>query len=551
MSGPPRLIDRLASPDDDMLRLLVHQAANGIAIIDRHARLVRVNRALRRMVGTACDLSSGANALGIFSRPRRDEVWEELGPVLLGARPPRTFISMVPGKDGVCEHTVDVSAVALREADGLVSGVILHLSDISVQTRLEAQLAQGLKLQALGQFTSGIAHDFNNLLMAMIGAADEVLARGPCDDGTRSDLQLIRTSGERGASLVRELLAFGRQQPLLLRTLPVNQAVSALSHLLLRLLGSSIDLLLALGEAELTVRVDPGPLDQVLVNLVVNARNAMPDGGVVTVTTGHVVLDDSWAWDGDAMAPGRYVTIEVSDTGVGIPPHVLPRIFDPFFTTRGEQGGSGLGLSTVHAIIRRFHGFLTVDSRSGVGTTMRVYLPRHDAPVADIDLDGDPARVTADEHGCRTLLLVDDEDGVRQLTARALTARGWHVVAANSAEDALDLLQGETGIGQLAIIVTDVMLPGMDGPALVQTLRKSAPGLPALLTSGYGEEAIRAALRDDNVRFLSKPYTLAALAAEVERHAWASDKARQGIMPEVWAKVPLVPLGSRFVHENK
>ncbi len=528
MSAAPRLIDRLASPHDDMLRLLVHQATNGIAIIDCHARLVRVNRALRRMVGKACDLSPGANALNIFSRPRRDEVWEELGPVLLGVRPPRTFISMVSGEGGILEHTVDVSAVALREADGLVSGLILHLSDISMQTRLEAQLAQGLKLQALGQFTSGIAHDFNNLLMAMIGAADEILARGNCDNDVRTDLELIRTSGERGAALVRELLAFGRQQPLLLKTLPVNEVISASSHLLLRLLDGSVELALALGEPGLTVRVDPGPLDQVLVNLVVNARNAMPAGGVVTVSTGQVVLDDTWAWDGDAMAPGRYVTIEVSDTGVGIPPEILPRIFDPFFTTRSEQGGTGLGLSTVHAIVRRFHGFLTVDSRSGIGTTMRVYLPRHDAPAAIAEHDGGLTHTGVDEHDRPILLLVDDEDGIRQLTARALKARGWHVVAAASAEAALQELHGAAGaIDRLCIIVTDVVLPGMDGPALVQTLRKLAPGTPALLTSGYGEEAVRSALEDDNVRFLSKPYAIATLVTEVEQHAWPAGNVQR------------------------
>lgn len=517
MSASPRLIDRLAAPHDEVLRVLVHEAAIGIVVIDCQARIVQVNQALLHMVNASCDLSPGADALGIFCHLQRDEVWEELRPVLLGARPPRTFISMVPGKDGIGEHTVDVSAVALREADDLISGIILHLSDISVQTRLEARLAQGEKLQAVGQFTSGIAHDFNNLLMVMIGAADEILARGVSEDA-RADLEQIRSSGERGARLVRELLAFGKQQPLRLETLPVNDAITGLSDLLARLLGGTVRLDLALGEPGLAVRVDPGPFDQVLINLVVNASNAMPAGGMVRVATGHVVLDDSWAWDGGAMAAGPYVTIEVRDTGMGIAPAILPRIFDPFFTTRGEEGGSGLGLSTVHAIIRRFHGFIAVDSELGVGTAMRIYLPRQDSITDDHVAPGQSVATLVEN--ARAVLVVDDDDNICRLAVRALEVEGWQVVTAASAEAALQVLDNFGLRARLCLIVSDVTLPGIDGPALIEAVHRLCPGLPAVLTSGYGEAAVQIALMDNAVTFLSKPYASSALVAMVEAHSW-------------------------------
>ena len=327
---PRGLLERLAGPLDDMLQVLVQEAGVGIAVVDRQGRLVRVNDALRRMVDSECDVSPGRPVQELFCQHRGHEVWDELGPALAGQRPPRAFVSMLRSKDGMAESTVEISAVAIREADASISGAILQLNDITTQRRLEAQLAQSQKLQAVGQLAGGIAHDFNNLLTAVIGAADATLARELPDAETVEDIEQIRGSAERGAALVRQLLAFGRQQTLQPRPVSINRAVESLTGLLRRLLGSTIRLDLQLEQPDRTVQVDPTQLDQVLVNLAVNARDAMPDGGQLTLRTGDTTLYRALVRGEEAIPPGRYVMVEVQDTGVGIPPDILPRIFDPF-----------------------------------------------------------------------------------------------------------------------------------------------------------------------------------------------------------------------------
>ena len=527
-----QLIERLAGPLDDMLQVLVQESSVGIAIVDQSGKLVRVNEALRRMVDRECDLSPGQSVQNIFCQQRQEEVWEELSPALQGRRPPRAFVSMLRGKGGVSEQTVEISAVALREADETVSGAVLQLTDISAQKRLEAQLAQSQKLQAVGQLAGGIAHDFNNLLTAIIGAADEALARGLPEADTVEDLEQIRTSAGRGAALVRQLLAFGRQQTLQPRAVSINDAVENLTGLLRRLLGSTIRLELELEHPGRTVRVDPTQLDQVLVNLAVNARDAMAEGGQLTLRTGHITLYRALIRGEETIPPGRYVMVEVQDTGTGIPPEVLPRIFDPFFTTRRERGGSGLGLSTVHGIIRQSDGFLAVDSLLGKGTRIRIYLPRHDgdamaipklpapemaAPAAAPAIA--PAAEPVPAAAGRTVLLVDDEDGVRRLAARALTKDGWTVLSAESGESALALLAEQAEGTRLCAVLSDVVMPGMDGPALVRAVRSLHPGLPAILASGYAEEAVRGDLAAEDIAFLPKPYTLKTMLAVVEERA--------------------------------
>ena len=522
---PPRprpLIERLAAPLDDMLQALVQESSVGIAIIDRQGRLVRVNEALRRMVDRECDLSPGRPAQDIFCHDRRDAVWEGLLPALQGRRPPHRFVSMLRGKGGLAEHTVEVSAVALREADEQVSGAILQFCDLSAQTLLEAQLAQSQKLQAVGQLAGGIAHDFNNLLTAIIGAADELLSHQPPEPEVE-DLEQIRTSAERGAALVRQLLAFGRQQTLQPRAVSINDAVKGLSSLFRRLLDSTIRLELDLQHPGCTVRVDPTQLDQVLVNLMVNARDAMGGGGTLTLRTGHVDLYRALVLGEEAIPPGRYVMVEVQDTGAGIPADVLPRIFDPFFTTRRERGGTGLGLSTVHGIVRQSDGFLRVDSLVGQGTQVRVYLPRFDGdsmaiprhPSPSAEPAGPPCADAAAQPCAGTLLLVDDEDGVRRVAARALGKQGWTVMSAGSGEEALGLLSGQGVAEALRVVVSDVVMPGMDGMALVRAIRQVRPGLPAILASGYAQEAVREDLAAEDVAFLPKPYSLKALLAAV------------------------------------
>ena len=517
---PRRLIDRLADAGDDILLVLLEQAAVGIAVVDHTGALVRVNASLRQMVDPGCRLEPGCHAMDMFSPERRAEIWVDIAPVLEGIRAPRpiktTLQQLRPGPPSA----VIVAAVPVREADGRTSGAILEISDISAQRHLETQLAQSQKFQAVGQLAAGIAHDFNNLLTAIIGAADEALDRAPPDVTMLEDLHQIRTSADRGADLVRQLLAFSRQQALQPRVLGIDDCVQLLTVLLRRLLGSKVRLELRLDSADHRVRVDPTQLDQVLVNLAINARHAMPEGGRLSLRTGQIALERPLVRGLETIPPGQYVTVEVEDTGIGIPAHMLSRIFDPFFTTRREQGGSGLGLSTVHGIIRQSGGYLQVDSQEGQGSSLRIYLPCYDSPGEPPPTPLKLAPPAPATPAGRLVLLVDDEAGVRHLAARALTRRGWTVLAADSGEDALALLNDDPAqVLRLCAVISDVVMPGIDGRALVRAVRALPPDLPAILTSGYAEEVVRGDLALDDVLILSKPYTLKILIEHLEHRA--------------------------------
>ena len=522
---PPQLIERLAGKPDPALALLFQEPSAGRLVVDRHGRMLRASDTLRRMVGAAIDLSPGTPLLLLFVEAERDAAWAELGPVLRGqARggPARAFTAELAGAAPE-PLIVAVTAAAVREADGSASGALLSLRDVSVQARLEAQLAHSQRLQAAGQLAGGVAHDFNNLLTAILGAADALASEPALGAEARDDLAQIRASAARGGALTRQLLAFGRRQTLQPQVLAVNDVLRGMAGLLRRLLGSRVRLELALDQPGLSVRADPMALDQVVLNLAVNARDAMPEGGVLTLHSGHMTLHRPLVRGPETIPPGRYVMIEVQDTGVGIPPDVLAHIFEPFFTTRREQGGTGLGLATVHGIVRQSDGFLGVESTPGTGTRLRVYLPRWDGgEVAIPALPAAAAGRTAAPPGavCGTVLLVDDEPSVRRVAARALTRHGWQVLAAESAEAALALLE-TTPPPALAAIVTDLVMPGQDGTALVRAVRArlGLPTLPAILVSGYAAEALRrevtAALGEAGTLFLPKPYDIAELAARL------------------------------------
>ena len=496
------LLDRLGGKLDPLVQMLFQDPGVGVLVVDHDGGVVRANETLRRMVARRVDLSPGAPAAAMFREVDRSALRQALE----GIAAVSNLSARLETADTDPDHMVDVAVTVLREEDGSVSGAMLRLTDITAQKRLEAQLAHSQKLQAVGQLAGGIAHDFNNLLTAISGAAEALLERdGPPDP----DAQQILDSAGRGAGLVHQLLAFGRQQTLQPRALAVNEAITTLSSLLDRLLGAQVRLVLDLETPGRMVRVDPTQLDQVLVNLAVNARHAMPDGGTLTLRSGHINLYRSLILGEETIPPGRYVMIEVQDTGIGIPADVLPRIFDPFFTTRREHGGNGLGLSTVHGIVRQSDGFLAVESVMGKGSRFRIYLPRFDVEHATAKLEQKPVSLTSSGER-RVVLLVDDDDAVRRVAERALIRRGWTVLAADQADAALALVAAEGG--EVCAVISDVVMPGMDGPALVRALRETLPGLPAILVSGYAEETLRRQLVGEGVVFLAKPYGLRDLA---------------------------------------
>jgi len=370
----------------------------------------------------------------------------------------------------------------------------------------------------VGQLAGGIAHDFNNLLTAVMGAAADIAARPGIDAATHEDANQIHANAERGADLVRQLLAFGRQQTLLPQVVAINAAITEVSDLLRRLLGSKIRLELDLEQPARRVRVDPVQLDQVLVNLAVNARDAMIQSGgddsLLTLRSGHALLLHPMVRGQETIPPGRYVVIEVQDNGAGIPAELLPRIFDPFFTTKRDRGGSGLGLSTVHGIVRQSEGFLTVDSEVGKGTSVRIYLPRYEGDaLAPVTAEPTPAAQTLPTDRSRTVLIVEDEPDVRRLAVRQFTGKGWEVLSAEDGFTACEMLADDR---PLDLVVSDVVMPGLDGPALVRLLREQRPGLPAILVSGYADEALRRDLANRDIVFMPKPYSLRALIEAAE-----------------------------------
>jgi signal transduction histidine kinase/ActR/RegA family two-component response regulator len=381
--------------------------------------------------------------------------------------------------------------------------------------RLEAQLAQTLRLQAVGQLAGGIAHDFNNLLTAMIGFCDLLLLRHRPGDQSFADVMQIRQNANRAASLVRQLLAYSRQQTLQPRVISLAEVLAELVHLLRRLIGSNIDLKIEHGADLYPVLVDQGQLEQVVINLAVNARDAMPEGGTLTIRTANAILAQPVASAGEIMPPGDYVRIDVIDTGTGITPDIIDRIFEPFFSTKPVGAGTGLGLSTVYGIVRQSGGHVVLDSKVGEGTTFSIYMPRHaEVPTGATRREGEE-ETARDLTGAGTILLVEDEDAVRLFSARALRNKGYKVLEARSGEAALDIL-GQDG-EPVDLLITDVVMPEMDGPALVEKVRAGRPGMKVIFISGYAESAFREqASGSGQLHFLAKPFSLKQLAGKVK-----------------------------------
>ena len=406
-------------------------------------------------------------------------------------------------------------ATPLDEADGR-AGHVVHLIDTTAQKNLEEQFAQSQKMQAVGQLAGGIAHDFNNLLTAMIGFCDLLLLRHRPGDQSFADLMQVKQNANRAANLVRQLLAFSRQQTLRPTVLSVTDVLQELMHLLRRLIGENIQLDITHGRDLHPVKVDQGQLEQVIINLAVNARDAMSDGGgELAIRTSNQEVDRPIKREGETVPPGDYVLVEVADSGCGIPPENLDRIFEPFFSTKELGAGTGLGLSTVYGIVKQTGGFILVDSAPGVGTNFQIYLPRHRESVAEAEERRGDSGPTKDLTGVGTLLLVEDEDAVRAFSARALRKKGYHVLEASSGERALEVLE-EHG-PDIDVLITDVVMPNLDGPTLVRRVRETRPDLKVIFISGYTEDSFRKHLDSDaEIHFLAKPFSLKQLATTVK-----------------------------------
>jgi PAS domain S-box-containing protein len=403
-------------------------------------------------------------------------------------------------------------AFPVRDREGAVIRIAGVAEDITERRELEAELRQAQKMESIGLLAGGVAHDFNNALTVIMGSTEAVAEEMPINTNAAAALDEIRTAANRAASLTRQLLAFSRKDVIAPRVIDFNALVAETERMLQRLLGEDIELTASLDPGIARVRVDPGQWNQVLVNLAVNARDAMTGCGRLTVTTRDVRIEPESADSLRGIRPGRYAQVSVSDTGSGMPDHVMARIFDPFFTTKGVGHGTGLGLAVVYGIVRQSGGHIDVRSQEHVGTTFTILIPASDATA-----DTAPERqaiACAKETGTETILMVEDEDGLRRMAARALAKHGYTVLEACSGPDALRLL--ETHAHHVDLLITDVVMPSMDGRELADQVRKMQPSIRVLFTSGYTEDAVmHRGVEAATVAFLQKPYVPATLARKV------------------------------------
>ncbi len=406
------------------------------------------------------------------------------------------------------------SGARLADAAGRITQLCCITQDITARKEMEARMQHAQRLEAVGRLAGGIAHDFNTLLTVITGTAELALARMKPDEQLRADLSDIRTAGERGAGLVAQLIAFSRQQIMHLRVIDPAELMSNLERMLLRLIGAHIRFELRLPIERVFIRVDPGQLEQVLINLVVNARDAMPGGGVLSVSL-EAVQPDADEADKFGGPTASCVQITVRDSGAGIPFEVQRRVFEPFFTTKLAEGGTGLGLSTVHGIVEQSGGSIRMQSTVGVGTTFRILLPRV-AAESTFDTPVQERAVPAPRVGASTVLVVDDDQALRQLVERTLTSAGYRVLVAENGAVALRLMQ-DFG-GELDLLLTDIVMPEMSGHQLADQSRVLFPKLRVLYMSGYTEDEVsRQSLLDDIDAFVPKPFTVASLTRGVAR----------------------------------
>lgn len=494
---------------------ILEAAPMGVALLDLAGEVVDCNLAFARITGAEREDLLEHTLHDVIAPEDRGDLDAVLQHAFMGGETANVVreVRLARQPEGVnAVAAASLSAVTLGS-----EGVAVYMVDATAQRNLEAQFAQAQKMQAMGQLAGGVAHDFNNLLTAMIGFSDLLLQRHGAGDPSFSDIMQVKQNANRAANLVRQLLAFSRKQPLRPRVLEVAEALTELSHLLHRLLGESVQLDIRLGREGGLVRVDPGQFDQVIINLAVNARDAMPGGGRLSIRTRIDTLTEPMLRGVEQIPPGDYVVVTVADTGIGIPRENLGRIFEPFFSTKASTAGTGtgLGLATVYGIMRQTGGFVFVDSTPGEGSEFSIMLPRQQPEV--MVAEAVPAVTVPsapDVHGGETIMIVEDEDPVRVFAARALRSKGYTVLEARTGEGALELLETVT---QLDLLVTDMVMPGIDGATLSRKVRASRPSLSVILISGYSEEAARGELTESSdFHFLPKPFSLQLLVSKVK-----------------------------------
>jgi two-component system cell cycle sensor histidine kinase/response regulator CckA len=510
-----------------------HNTPMAIATVDKAGKIARSNGLFARMFQNVLK-GKGAqepSILSVVGERDRQALESALRQAAEGQGEIAPVEAALEGEPDRFAHFFISAVEEKEERDGETA--IVYALETTDRRKLESQFAQSQKMEMVGKLAGGIAHDFNNVLSAIMMATDFLLNAHKPTDPSFQDIMQIKQNANRAASLVRQLLAFSRRQTLRPQVLSLGEALSDLTMLLRRLIGEKVQLEVIHGRDLWPVKVDISQFEQVVVNLAVNARDAMPEGGKLTVRTANVGADESKNYPSKGMPPADYVLVEVSDTGVGIAPEIIEKIFEPFFSTKDVGKGTGLGLSTVYGIVKQTGGFIYVDSKVGEGSTFRIFLPRHMARAEDEDsaelpeaespaiagalaATDDVVRArAADLTGQGTILLVEDEEGLRALNARGLVSRGYTVLEAANGVEAMAVL--EKNGGAVDLVVSDVVMPEMDGPTLLKEMRQRNPELKIIFVSGYAEEAFQKHLPEHGqFAFLPKPFTLKQLVAAVK-----------------------------------
>jgi two-component system, cell cycle sensor histidine kinase and response regulator CckA len=493
---------------------LFHSAPIAIATVDSDGFISATNAAFMRLFGAAVDEGRKVSLASLVEPDNQPPLRRALDAAL--AR--QGLIEPVDiAFAGNRERSGRIYLSPIEQTDGEGEAAIAYAIDTTEQRALEMQIAQGQKMQAVGQLAGGIAHDFNNMLTAIIGFSDFLLMNHRPTDPAFQDIMNIKQNANRAAGLVRQLLAFSRQQTLRPQVLQLGDVLSELSILLSRLLGENIELTVDQAGDLWPVRADLHQFEQVIINLAVNARDAMPDGGKLTIRTANISESQARDLGNKHLPASDYVLIEVSDTGTGMTPEVMHKIFEPFFSTKEIGRGTGLGLSTVYGIVKQTGGYIFPESEPGNGTVIRVYLPRYVETAAEVEQSKVERRPEKpkDLTGRGTVLLVEDEDAVRSFAARALGQRGYNVLQATTGAEALEVFESHQG--EVDLVVSDVVMPEMDGPTLCEKLRRDRPDLKVIFISGYAEDAFRQHLAEnEDFMFLQKPFDLKELAAAVK-----------------------------------
>ncbi len=500
-----------------------------IATVDRGGAVVRANARFAKLAQALT--ADGAASKSIFRTVNMRDRSLLIAAINQAAEGQGDIPPVEAMLDGPKERWGQFFVTTVEEDERETEAAIVYMLETTERRTLENQINQSQKMDMVGQLAGGIAHDFNNVLSAIMMANDFLLNAHKPTDPSFQDIMQIKQNATRAATLVRQLLAFSRRQTLRPQVLDLGDALSDLTMLLRRLIGEKVKLDLVHGRDLWPVKVDVSQFEQVIVNLAVNARDAMPEGGKLTVRTGNLSSEDAAGLSYKGMPAADYVRIDVSDTGTGIPAEIVDKIFEPFFSTKEVGKGTGLGLSTVYGIVKQTGGFVYVDSEAGKGTSFHIFLPRHHAEkevapdiaaangaaTHGVAKEPPPAEVKprTDLTGQGTILLVEDEDGLRSLNARGLRSRGYSVIEAANGLEAMEALEEKNGAVDL--VVSDVVMPEMDGPTLLKNMRGRNPDLKIIFVSGYAEDAFEKSLPENQqFAFLPKPFTLSQLVAAVK-----------------------------------